>query len=264
MQAKNNSNKDFQIINQEEGLVKVSIKDGYIEGDALNLDLSGVNYTWNSENKELLIATNIDNTNIYNILDNISLSSINQANQTERFIEVEYIKDGETLTLEEYALNINNTEEISVEVEEDSAVVPQVENTYISEDTEIFLSFDYEENKGADFLESSIEENFLFEVNLKENGDIYKILKDSFESTDVLEIHGLNISQDKVSLEEFTKDFGDSFNYSVSARNDDLNVNIHVENHEYNVVLKDVVPDSDTKLDDIIQNIIINSSDHKI
>ncbi|MCL2567620.1 MAG: hypothetical protein FWE18_05985 [Alphaproteobacteria bacterium] len=243
-----------------EGQLRVSIRDGYMEGDALNLNLHDINYTWNAEKGELLISTSIDDSDIYNILDNISLSSSTNDASVEKFIAVEYVfKDGETLSLEEYALNTNDAD-----IEETAEEITQEKPQNAEEYPDIFLSFDYEEKVGADFLESSVEENFLYEVNLKENGDIYKILKDSFESTDTLEIHGLDISHDKVSLEEFTREFGDSFNYSISTRNDDLNVNIHVENHEYNVVLKDVLPDSDSSLEDIIQNIIINNSDYKI
>ncbi|MDR2007492.1 MAG: hypothetical protein LBQ34_00775 [Alphaproteobacteria bacterium] len=242
-----------------EGQLRISIRDGYVEGDALNLNSQDTNYTWNAEKGELLIPTSIDSADIYNILDNISLSTT--TNEVEKFIAVEYVfKDGEILSLEEYALNTSNVdiEEVSTEelIQEQPLSNEQV--------PDIFLSFDYEENRGADFLESSVEENFLYEINLKENGEIYKILKDSFEATDTLEIHGINLTTDKLSLEEFSKEFGDSFNYSVSYGEDSLNVNIHVDQHEYNVVLKDVMPDSDTSLEDVIQNIIINGGDYKI
>lgn len=256
-EKKDNSNIDSVV-------VKISIKDGYQDGDALNLDLSGVNYTWNAEQKELIISTDAENININNILENISLTTI-EKNNTERFVEVEYItEEGESISLKEYTLNKQDNEQeeyILEKIDTSSSVTLPNEAVLLDE----IFSFDYEEAQGADFLESSIEENIPYEINIEEDGDIYKILKDSFsEGKDFLEIHGYDISADKVSLEDFTKEFGGAFNYKVSADNENLNVNISVENHEYNVVLKDVISDSDTALDDIIQNLIINNGEHKI
>lgn len=267
MQAKkDNNNKVLDVSTSNTGLVKVSIKDGYQNGDILNLELNDINHTWSVEGKELVISTNAETININNILENVSLKSIEQSD-AERFVSVEYItEEGEHISLKEYVLNKQDDtqEEYIIERDDTTAnifVSNSQENVLLDE----ILSFDYKENQGADFLESSVEEKIPFEINLEEDGDIYKILKDSFsEGQELLEIHGYDISQDKVSLEDFTKEFGGAFNYKVSAENEDLNVNIYVENHEYSVVLKDVISDTDTGLEDIIQNLIINNGDHKI
>lgn len=262
-EKKYNSNKVVDNCELDTGIIKVSIKDGYHNGDVLNLDLSGVSHTWNVEHKEIIIK-NVENLNINNILENISLESIEQ-NDTERFVSVEYITaDGENISLKEYALNNQDYEIENFSIEHYSK-----SNFFGSSKEDVLLdeifSFDYSESQGADFLESSFEEKIPFEINLEEQGDVYKILKDSFsEGQDFLEIHGYDISQDKVSLEEFAKEFGGAFDYKVSTDNEDLNVNIYSENQEYNIVLKDVISDNDTQLDDIIQNLIINNGESKI
>ncbi len=264
-EKKDNKDKVLNILDEDKDFIKISIKDGYQNGDVLDLNLKDVNYTWNFEHKELLIPTTSSSLSINKILDNLSLKSINK--EDERFIEVEYVtKDGESVSLKEYVLNMYE----DVIQEDDyvsSDVVNDIFTSHVKEELNLekILSFDYKENQGADFLESSVEEKIPYEINLEEEGDVYKILKDSFsEGQDFLEIHGYDISHDKVSLEDFIEEFGEGFNYKVSKDQEDLNVNIYVENHQYNVVLKDVISDTDTALDDIIQNLIINSGEHKI
>ncbi len=226
----------------------------FVLTDKLQYDWSDVaNYSGDD-----LLETN--NTNMGH-----GYSIITSGDIAHSFTEVEFITNGDTLVLS----TKNPSNQLINKQQESNFLdyVSTIEKIIDINDKDSSFSFDYKENQGADFLESSIEERLPFEIKQSKEGDVYKILRDSFSNgSDVLEIEGYDISTDKLDLADFIREFNDIVNYSLYKDHDNLNLNVYNGNNtsEYSIILKDAISNTDANLDDILQNLIIKTSGEKI
>jgi len=241
VEKKNNHN-----ILSSEKLV-VSIKDGYQSGDKLNLnlDLYSVHSMWNSEDKSLIVD-NTSNLEFSQILNNLYLEGDN--NGQGRFVEVAFIDDkGDNINLKEF------------EIEPVYKDFQQQFDTFHSD------LISYQELQGGDFLSYDSEEKLSFVVEKKEDGDIYKILKDSFLDNNEIEIWGYDLNSDKIDIGEFVDNLDlKNLNATVSKNDSDVLVSFG-EQSAYNIVLKDISGDtSNDKLEEVLNSLILDSFNIKV
>ncbi len=225
----------------------VSIKDGYQDGDRLNidLDLQNISSQWNSEDRSLVInnATNIE---FSQIMDNLYLEGAN--NGFGRFIDVAFVDNsGDSINLKEFEIE------------------PIYNNLEQQFDTFNFDLISYQELQGADFLSYDSEEKISFVVEKKQDGDIYKILKDSFLDQNEIEIWGYNITNDKIDIGDCVQNSDlNNLNATISKNNSDVLLSFG-EDSAYNIVLKEINGDtSNDKLEEILHSLILDSFNIKL
>ncbi len=234
--------------------LSISIKDGYEAGDKLGF-ASSEKYFWNNEDKSLYVKTT-ENTNIVEVLKKVYLEG--EGNK-DRFLDVKYTsKDGKVIEINEYSITPSIIDSVSNTFTRASTKTENIEiDANIKEIVWESGSLIHEETKGGDFLSSAVEEQLPYYLNKSEEGDIYKILKNSLIDNNKLEIWDYNITHDKIDLAEFAKEYGSSFNYSINKDHEDLELHLSNSSEQYSIILKGIDIDNND-IDQVIHNIIID------
>ena len=241
--------------------VLILIKEGFKEGDTLDLSLDNTEYAWNPE-AQLLTVNATENMNISTVIENISLKG---DGLQERMLNVKFASQGGFIVeLQNFGL----TPEVAFTAEETNGFLNaenSIEESYAIEyspDTEWDSGFMmYQESSvGANFLDSAEEELLPFYLSQDTNGDIYTILKNSFKQQDELEIWGYDIAKDKVNLEEFFNEFGDALEFSISKEDNDLQLHLSSTDNDFNIVFKEASTSlsEESNLDDLLQSLVLD------
>lgn len=255
--------------------VIVSIKDGYSNGDKLNLHTKDLSYSWNAQSHSLEIKTD-DTLDLSTLIKQVYLEGVGGV---DRFLDASFVNnEGEQISLKEYEIapiytnlnvvNNNDAPETSKILTNDMTyLVP----TNIGYDNLNVLTFDnihYEQLEGAEFLNYEHEEKIAFQVKNSENGDnIFKLLKDALFEQKAVELWGYDFAHDKLDLTDITNAYPDMKNlsFALSKHDDDVKLSIVDSANEYSVMFKEVSENlSNDNLDEVLNALILDSFNIKV